>query len=41
MVFSEPGVTSFYEAEQMPEPFSPDLTGISNTVIHNDESEID
>lgn len=38
MVFTEPRVKSFYEAEPKPEPFSPDLTDISNAVIHNDES---
>lgn len=38
MVFSEPRVKSFYEAEPKPEPFSPDLTDISNSVIHNDDS---
>ncbi|KAG5891553.1 hypothetical protein JTB14_028570 [Gonioctena quinquepunctata] len=40
MVFSEPSLKSCYEAEPKPEPFSPDLTDISNGVIQNENGTI-
>ncbi|KAJ8936444.1 hypothetical protein NQ314_012306 [Rhamnusium bicolor] len=40
MVFSEPRVKSCYEAEPKPDPFSPELTDISNAVIQNEDGTI-
>ncbi|CAH1153571.1 unnamed protein product [Phaedon cochleariae] len=40
MVFSEPSLKSCYEAEPKPEPFSPELTDISNAVIQNEDGTI-
>nr|CAI5833507.1 unnamed protein product [Callosobruchus analis] len=40
MVFSEPRVKSCYEAEPKPDPFSPELTDISNAVIQSEDSSI-
>lgn len=40
MVFSEPSLKSCYEAEPKPDPFSPELTDISNAVIQNEDGTI-
>lgn len=40
MVFSEPRVKSCYEAEPKPDPFSTDLTDISNAVIKKEDGTI-
>ncbi|XP_019873460.2 arginine-glutamic acid dipeptide repeats protein isoform X2 [Aethina tumida] len=40
MVFSEPRVKSCYEAEPKPDPFSTDITDISNAVIKNEDGTI-
>ncbi|CAH0562006.1 unnamed protein product [Brassicogethes aeneus] len=40
MVFTEPRVKSCYEAEPKPDPYSTDLTDISNAVIKNEDGTI-
>lgn len=40
MVFSEPRVKSCYEAEPKPDPFSSDITDISNAVIKKEDGTI-